>query len=99
MISFNRTLQGTGPGRNQAASAATAAIDTPAATASVAAAATTAAALKANNKGLKIAKTTMPDRRLDYNQTFQHIRQELDGYYKERIPIFNNTINAGRSLS
>ena len=43
-------------------------------------------------KTLKVAKTTMPDQRLDFNQTFLHIRHELDGYYKDRNPIFSNTI-------
>lgn len=40
--------------------------------------------------GLKIAKTTFPDERLDFNKTFQQIRLGLDGFYKERNPIFNN---------
>lgn len=42
--------------------------------------------------GLKIAKTTMPDVRLDFSDTFLHIRCELDKFYKERNPIFNNTV-------
>lgn len=42
--------------------------------------------------GLKIAKTTLPDERLDFNQTFEQIRFGLDDFYKERNPIFNNLL-------
>jgi hypothetical protein len=41
---------------------------------------------------LRIASTVMPDRSLDFNQTFQHIYAELDRFYKEQNPIFVNTI-------
>lgn len=42
--------------------------------------------------GLKIAKTTLPDERLDFNQTFEQIRFGLDDFYKERNPIFNSSL-------
>ena len=38
-----------------------------------------------------IAKTTFPDERMDYSSTFQHIRCELDHFYKEENPIFSNS--------
>ncbi len=41
---------------------------------------------------LKIAKTTLPDKSLDFNQTFQHIRYELDLLYMRQNPGFTNTI-------
>lgn len=42
-------------------------------------------------KPLGVAKTTMPERRLDFNQTFQHVRFELEALYKEQNPIFSNS--------
>ena len=38
-----------------------------------------------------VAKTTLPDERLDYSSTFQYIRCGLDHFYKEKNPIFNNS--------
>jgi hypothetical protein len=95
LISFNRTFQGAGYGLKPAA------INSATATSVATAISTKAATIEVEpkNTGLKISKTTMPDRRLDFNQTFQHIRQELDGYYKERNPIFSNTITSDRSLN
>jgi hypothetical protein len=40
---------------------------------------------------LGVAKTTLPDERLGFTQTFQHIRFELEALYKEQNPIFTNT--------
>lgn len=40
---------------------------------------------------LRIARTTLPDNRLDFNQTFQQIRFGLDEFYRDRNPIFNNS--------
>lgn len=40
---------------------------------------------------LRIARTTLPDNRLDFNQTFQQIRFGLDDFYRERNPIFTNS--------
>lgn len=40
---------------------------------------------------LGVAKTTFPEERLDFTQTFQHIRFELEALYKEQNPIFTNT--------
>ncbi|AHM60084.1 hypothetical protein D770_09135 [Flammeovirgaceae bacterium 311] len=84
---LQETIQGLGPAAGAAQpKAAAAAVDIR----------TAAVAAEARVPGLKIARTTMPDLRLDYNQTFQHIRTELDGYYKERNPIFSNTIARNR---
>ena len=51
-------------------------------------------ASEVNSPALYVAKTIMPDVRLDFSQTFQHIRTELDEFYKERNPNFSNTIAA-----
>lgn len=40
---------------------------------------------------LRIARTAMPDTRADFNETFQHIRLEYDRFYKQQVPIFNNS--------
>lgn len=40
---------------------------------------------------LGIAKTTLPETRLDFNQTFQHVRFELETLYKEQNPNFTNS--------
>lgn len=40
---------------------------------------------------LGIAKTVMPEQRMDFNHTFQHVRFELDVLYKKHNPIFTNT--------
>lgn len=40
---------------------------------------------------LGVAKTTLPETRLDFNQTFQHVRFELETLYKAQNPIFNNS--------
>lgn len=42
--------------------------------------------------GLRIARTTLPDNSLGFNDTFLHIRYELDLLYKARNPMFTNTI-------
>lgn len=42
--------------------------------------------------GLRIARTTLPDQSMGFNDTFLHIRYELDLLYKERNPMFTNTI-------
>ena len=42
-------------------------------------------------KTLRIARTTMPDRRLEFGQTFEYIRYELEAHYKSQNPAFTNT--------
>ena len=48
----------------------------------------------ADTPALWISKTVLPGERLDFNDTFRHVRSELDAIYKERNPIFNNTIDS-----
>lgn len=43
---------------------------------------------------LRIARTVLPDIRADFNETFQHIRLEYDRFYKQQVPIFNNSVVA-----
>lgn len=42
--------------------------------------------------GLRIARTTLPDQSVGFNDTFLHIRYELDLLYKAQNPMFTNTI-------
>ncbi|EMR01022.1 hypothetical protein [Cesiribacter andamanensis] len=37
--------------------------------------------------GLRIARTTLPDQPLDFNQTFLHIHQELKALYQHQQPL------------
>lgn len=43
---------------------------------------------------LRIARTTLPEHRFSYNDTFQHIRSELDIIYQEKNPVFDNVTHS-----